>query len=261
MRILITGASRGIGKAIATTFAKRYADQAQITLLARSLDQPSHSQLEGTLKEVVGRLKNYGSRAIPLQVDLKDPNQVISGVQEAIDSMKGLDVLINNASVLYLDPTIKQMDLLYRINTQATLLSMHTAKDALEKSTGSIVTISPPINLGQLEWISRHPEYTISKYSMTLATVGQASDKVRSNCIWPRYTIATPATKRLEKMGWEKAFSEGRPPNDFAEAVVNLAVSNKNSGTYYDDQVMELPKTLAPIDIFAKPYDRHLLKE
>ena len=173
-------------------------------------------------------VNTYGARPLPIGVDIKYPKDLVDSVNKVIDKMGGLDILINNASVLYLNPTIKQMNLLYNVNTQASLLTMKTANEALTENKGSIVTLSPPINLAKLEWISSHPEYTISKYSMTLATLGNASNNIRANCIWPRYTIATSATKRLEIMGYKGAFSDGRSSKYFAWAVAELAVSNKN---------------------------------
>ena len=172
--------------------------------------------------------------------------------------MGGLDILINNASVLYLNPTIKQMNLLYTVNTQASILTMKTVQQALTESKGSIVTLSPPINLAKLDWISCHPEYTISKYSMTLATLGNANNTVRANCIWPRYTIAKSATKTLEKIDYNRAFSEGRSVKDFASAVVALSLSNKNAETLYDDEILDLSQTQAPLQKFAYVCEKYL---
>ena len=258
MKILITGASRGIGAAIAKTFAQKYSENAQIALLGRSLKEPSHPDTPGTLMDTVNMVNIYGSRPLPIGVDIQYPKDVVDSVNKVIDKMGGLDILINNASVLYLNPTIKQMNLLYNVNTQASLLTMKTAHEALTESNGSIVTVSPPINLAKLDWISSHPEYTISKYSMTLATLGNATNNIHANCIWPRYTIATSATKRLETMGYDGAFSNGRSTKDFAWAVTELAVSNKNAETLYDDEIIDLPKTQAPLDIFSNHCIKHL---
>ena len=152
------------------------------------------------------------------------------------------------------------MNLMHKVNTMATLIAMKTSIPALNVSKGSIVTISPPIHLANLDWISNHPEYTISKYSMTLATLGIASNNIRSNCIWPRYTIATSATKRLEDEGYIGAFTDGRVPAEFAFAVHDLAISKLNAQTVYDDEIIELPDTDAPLDVFAKACTRHLCK-
>lgn len=258
MKILITGASRGIGATIAKTFAQKYKEKAEIALLDSSLKQSSCSNTSKTIIDALNLLKTYRTKSIiPIEVDVQDPNDLVVSVNKAITKMGGLDILINNTSVLYLNPTIKEMNLLYTINTQASILTMKIARDALTESKGSIVTISPPINLAKLDLISPHPEYTISKYSMTLATLGNASNKIRANCIWPRYVISTKNPKLKDSIG---NFSNGRLAKDFALAVVELAKSTKNAQTLYDDEIIELLPIQAPIDRFAHPSTKHLKK-
>ena len=208
--------------------------------------------------ETTKKVESYGASAIPLAVDLQETDKLKESIQAAIKEMNGLDILINNASALYTQPTIKQMDLMYKVNTRATLLAIKECKNELEKNKGTIITISPPIRLGKLDWISNHPEYTISKYAMSLATLAYASDNIRANCIWPRYTIATSATKKLENEGFKNAFSKGRPTDDFADAVHELAISDLNAQTIYDDDITTLPVTNAPLDVFAEKCTKHL---
>ena len=176
--------------------------------------------------------------------------------------MKGLDILINNASVLYLSKSvnIKQLELMNNINTKSTLLGIETCKSALEASSGSIVTLSPPIHLANLDWISKYPAYTISKYSMTLATLGAASNKVRANCLWPRHTVSTSATKRLEREGHENVYTRGRSVVDVARAICELSTSQRNAQTVYDDDIVQLPATNAPLDMFAHENTKFMRK-
>lgn len=256
MRVIITGGSRGIGAAIARTFAKKHGSDAIISVIGRSLTRPSHSSLKGTLLDTVRDVEELGGCGLSFQADMKCADEVTTAVRSAIHSMGGVDVLINNASVLYLSRVTpaKRADLMYQVNTRATLLATQASRKALSQSdVGSVVTLSPPIRTGQLGWISDHPAYTISKYSMTLAALGAASDSVRSNCIWPRYTVATSATRRLEvEMGVEGAFSRGRCALEFADAVHALAVSeNHNACTLFDDEVMPMTQCNAPLDLFA----------
>lgn len=260
MRVLITGGSRGIGAAIAARYAAIYAQKATIAVLGRSLTEASHPKTPGTLLKTVEQIEAFGAKGIPFRVDMRDNASLSAVVEEALVAMDGLDILINNASALHLSrtPTIKQLDLLNSVNTKSTLVAIDRCKPSLETSRGAIVTLSPPLHLGNLDWISKHPAYTISKYSMTLATLGAASDRVRANTLWPRHTVATCATKRLEKEGYKNVHAHGRPVGDVARAVCELSVSHWNAQTLYDDDVLDLPSTNAPLDMFARVSTKHL---
>ena len=261
MRILITGGSRGIGAAIAAKYASIFTHKAVITVLGRSMNKPSHTKTPGTLLETVERVESFGAKGVAVKVDMQNYESVSSSLKTAIDGMGGLDILVNNASALYASQTLskKQMDLLHNVNARATLLAIELCKPALQKSRrGSIVTISPPLRLGRLDWITRHPAYTISKYSMTLATLGAASETVHANCLWPRHTVATSATKRLEEQGFEGAYTRGRSVTDVARAVCELSLLNLNAQTVYDDEVVDLATTEAPLDMFARECTKRL---
>lgn len=258
MRVLVTGASRGIGAAVARAFAQKHGADATIAVLGRSLSEPSHGALSGTLLETMRAVESFGAGAIPLQANLRCAEETVDAVRSALRSLGGLDVLVNNASALDLQGrTIRQMDLVHQVNARATLLMNTECRGALEESSGSVVTMSPPIRLGRLEWISPHPAYTVSKYSMTLSTLAFASERVRANCLWPRYTVATSATRRLERLGAPGApHAEGRPAEDVALAVYALATSTAwNAQTLFDDDVIQLPPTRAPLDLFATDED------
>lgn len=264
VRVLITGGSRGIGAAVARVFAREWKKDAIVTVTGRSLSAPSHSSLQGTILDTVRDVESFGGCGIALEADLRCADEVVDVAQRAIDAMGGLDVLVNNASVLYLDRAMspKRMDLLHAVNTRATILFNQTCRAALEDSHGSIVTLSPPVRLTPLDWISSHPTYTISKYSMTMATLAFASSRVRANCLWPRYTVATSATRRLEEvMGVEGAYTNGRDPDDVARAVHDIAMSTQhNAQSLYDDEAVDLPSPPigAPLDLFATEDSRHL---
>jgi NAD(P)-dependent dehydrogenase (short-subunit alcohol dehydrogenase family) len=226
--------------------------------------------LDGTLLDVARgiRERTPHASAVPFRVDLADGDAARDAVREAVHCLGGeLDVLVNNASALWLGkgPTsVKKLDLVHNVNARATLVCLQEAREALRRSPlpggGSVVTLSPPIRLGRLDWISAHPAYTLSKYGMTLATLGEACvGQLRANCLWPRHTVATAATLRLERERvLPGAYSRGRSPDLVAQAVVRLALDPGmgNGRTVYDDQVLPglfpVP-TDAPLDVFAEP--------
>ena len=253
MRVLITGASRGIGAAVARSFAK-HCPGALIALVGRSSQRPSHPGLCGTLQETADDVTRLGATPLIVQADVGDGHEWIRTLQNTLHVMGGLDVLINNASALSLErhEKLKRMDLIHNVNTRATSIAIQECTEALESSRGSIVTMSPPIRLGRLDWIAPHPTYTISKYAMSLATLGSASPLVRANCLWPRRMVATAATKRLESV-IPGAFTKGRSADDVAECVYTLAVDMQcNAQCLLDDEVLPLDDARnAPLDAFV----------
>lgn len=241
LRVLITGASRGIGAAVARRFAN---ENAHIALLARSSDRPAHSNLSGTLLEVAQDVEARGGSAWVFGMDMwDDPKLIRRQVHNAIGVLGGLDVLINNASALDVscEPTAIKTSLVMDVNAKGTLSVCLECAPALRESVGSMVTLSPPIDLSRPDWIAAHPHYTISKYAMTMATLGFASDGIRANCVWPRHTIATAATKRLETMGaLPHAYTKGRDPKTLANIVYALATQPHLSGhAMLDDEVAD----------------------
>ena len=265
VRVLVTGASRGIGAAISRAFARNGKTDAIIAVTARSLSEPSHADLQGTLTQTVRDIESYGACGIPLPADLRSSDEVVTMTKKAIATMGGVDVVVNNASALYLDRDLapKRMDILHAINARATLLINQTCSRALKESRGSIISMSPSVHLASHEWLAAHPAYTMSKYAMTMATLAFASNEIRANCLWPRYTVSTSATKRVEKAyGMYGAYNNSRSPEDVADAVYALACSTRyNRQTLYDDEIVALPTPPnAVLDLFAKEDVRSLCK-
>lgn len=146
MRVIVTGASRGIGAAIACKFAEKYGSAASIVLMGRSLSEPSHNTLTGTLMDTANAVEKLGARAIPIQVNLADGESVMNAFSQS-RSMLGdnLNVLVNNASALDVGQviSIKRADLLYKVNARSTLLMNTLCNDALARERGTIVTLYP----------------------------------------------------------------------------------------------------------------------
>ena len=260
MRVLITGPSRGLGHAIALNLARTHREQASFALLSRSLTRPSHPSLDGNLLQLRRELiRDCGATAHAFEADLRDPVATHETVKQAIEALGGgLDLLVNNASALDLShsPSPKRTSLVIDVNARGTLAVAHAAERALRSADGAMITLSPPIDLGRADFIGDHPHYTISKYAMTMVTLGFASRGVRAASLWPRQTAATAATARLETMV-PGAFSKGRNPDDVAEAVRLLAAElqegRRIGEAVFDDEVnLNMPHVDAPLDLFVQ---------
>jgi citronellol/citronellal dehydrogenase len=256
MRVLVTGASRGIGRAVAAAFARHHGPDLVVGLLARSHRAPVHAQLEGSLAETARAVENHGGTAIALPTDLRDVGELRRSIRTFLDAAGGLDVLVNNASALATKETDKQADLVHEVNARGTRVCLDACRDALLQSpAGSVVTVAPPIRLGRLEWIRDYGvAYTLSKYSMTLATLAEARADLRANCLWPRRTVSSAATARLEDAGiLPGAFTRGRDPREVAEAIYALAVEKTeyNAECLLDEDVLPLSPSTAPLDAYV----------
>jgi citronellol/citronellal dehydrogenase len=196
--IFITGGSRGIGRAIALKCAKAGAN---IVIAAKSSDP--HPTLKGTIHSVAAEVEAHGGKALALQLDVRDEAAVNAAIETAAQHFGGIDGLINNASALKLKPTArtaaKDYDLMQSINARGVFLSVKACMPYLTKAENAhVITMSPPLNLNP-KWLGACPTYMLSKYGMTLLTLGFAEeykdDNVRCNTLWPQTLIATDAVK------------------------------------------------------------------
>lgn len=194
--IFITGASRGIGREIALRFAK---DGAKIVIAAKSAEP--NPKLEGTIYTVAEEIEQLGGRALPLMVDVRDEAMVAEAVNQAVTQFGGIDVLINNASAINLGTTeeiaMKRFDLIFSVNVRATFMCSKLCIPHLKKSSNPhILTLSPPLNMNP-KWFKKHVAYTMSKYGMSMCTLGMAEefkkDGIAVNSLWPKTLIATAA--------------------------------------------------------------------
>jgi citronellol/citronellal dehydrogenase len=221
--IVMSGGSRGIGLAILLAAAKAGANA---VLLAKT-DQPD-PRLPGTVHTAVEEIEAAGGRAVAVVGDVRQEDDVQRAVSSAVEHFGGVDVVVNNASALNLTGTLeltpKRYDLMQQINAKGTFqLTRAALPHLLESQDPQILTLGPPINL-KPEWLGRFPSYALSKYGMTLLTLGFAAEfadrGVRANCLWPQTTISTAAVQNL--LGGEEASRRARSPEIMGDAAVAL---------------------------------------
>jgi len=240
--MFISGASRGIGLAIALRAAR---DGANIALVAKT-DEP-HPALPGTIHTAAAAIDEAGGRALPIVGDIRDDDDVFSAVERTVAEFGGIDICVNNASAINLSGTLdlpmKRYDLMVDVNTRGTFLVTKACLPHLKTSdNGHVLTLSPPINLAA-HWLGNHPAYTLSKYGMTLLTLGFAaefaSSGVAANCLWPRTIIATAAIQNL--LGGDQAMARARIPEVMADAAHHVLVqeaSGYSGRCLIDDEVL-----------------------
>ncbi len=221
--IVMSGGSRGIGLAILLAAARQGANA---VILAKT-DQPDE-RLPGTVHTAVSEIEEAGGQAVAVVGDVREEADVERAAATAAESFGGVDIVINNASALNTkgtaDVPAKRYDLMQSINSRGTYLLTRACLPHLEKSSdGQILTLSPPINLDPA-WLGKFPAYMLSKYGMSLLTLGFAAEfagsGIRANCLWPQTTIATAAVVNL--LGGEEAASKARSPEIMADAAVAL---------------------------------------
>lgn len=238
----ITGASRGIGRAIAIALAK---EGANIVVAAKStIENP---KLGGTIFSVAKEIEELGAKALAVACDIRFEDQVQAAVDQAVATLGGIDILINNASAINLTNTEatvpKRFDLMFDINVRGTFFVSRACIPHLKKGTNPhIINLSPPINLDP-KWFGNHTAYTMSKYNMSMIALGLSEElkkyHIAANTLWPRTTIATAAVQNL--LGGEILMKMSRTPEILSDAV--LLILQKNSATctgnfFIDEQVL-----------------------
>ncbi len=217
---IITGATRGIGKAIALKLA---ADGANIVIAAKSVEE--NPKLGGTIFSAAKEIEEAGGKALPLQCDIRFEDQIQQVVDKTVETFGGIDILVNNASAISLNTTelteAKRFDLMQSINVRGTFLVTKACIPFLRKSSNPhILTLSPPINLDP-KWFEKHVAYTVTKYTMSMFTLGWAKelakDRIAANALWPRTTIDTAAVRNL--LGGQMLANMSRTPDILADAA------------------------------------------
>lgn len=241
--VFITGASRGIGKAIALRLAR---EGAHIVIAAKSIEE--NPKLGGTIFSAAKEIEDAGGKALPVQCDIRFEDQIKNAVEKAMNAFGGIDILINNASAISLTSTeqteSKAFGLMHDINVKGTFFMSKACIPYLKKGTNAhILNLSPPINLEQ-KWLTNHLAYTMSKYNMTMIALGLSGElkkfNIAANTLWPRTTIATAAVRNL--LGGNALINMSRTPEIVADAayyILQRPSSECTGNSFIDEQVLE----------------------
>jgi citronellol/citronellal dehydrogenase len=235
----ITGASRGIGRAIALRLAR---EGVNIVIAAKSTEE--NPKLGGTIFSVAEEVAALGSKALPVACDIRHEDQVMAAVAQAVVAFGGIDILINNASAISLTPTeqteAKRYDLMHDINVRGTFFVSKCCIPYLKKGINPhILNLSPPINMDK-KWFAGHLAYTMSKYNMSMIAYGLSEElkkyKIAANTLWPRTTIATAAVQNL--LGGEALMKMSRTPEIIADSVYHILTkpSDQCTGNFFIDE-------------------------
>ena len=240
--LFITGASRGIGRAIALRAAS---DGANIAICAKTVEP--HPKLQGTIHTVAAEIANSGGNFLPIRLDVRDEENILAAVKQCADHFGGIDICINNASAISLTSTtetpVKRFDLMFGCNVRGTYLVSQACIPHLRNSAAAgrnphILNLSPPLSMNP-GWFEHHVAYTMSKYGMSMCTLGMAAEFKKSgiavNSLWPRTTIATAA---VEFNFPEDVLNASRTTDIMADAahVILTSDSRANTGNFYLDE-------------------------
>jgi citronellol/citronellal dehydrogenase len=240
--LFITGASRGIGLAIALRAAR---DGANIAIAAKTAEP--HPKLPGTIYTAAREIEQAGGRALPLAVDVRDETALLAAVRQCAEHFGGIDICINNASAINLASILqidmRRYDLIQQINTRGTFLTSRACLPYLQKSANPhILTLSPPLDL-RPKWFAGHLAYSLSKYGMSLCMLGLAEEYraagIACNALWPRTTIATAAVEFA--LGGVEMMRRSRKPDIVADAayvILNRSARECTGQFFIDDSVL-----------------------
>ncbi len=262
--VFITGASRGIGKAIALRLAK---EGANIVIAAKTTEP--HPKLEGTIYTAAEEIERLGVKALPLFCDIRNEEQIEAAVNKAIEAFGGIDILINNASAISLTPTEqtepKRFDLMMDIEVRGTFFMCRSCIPYLKKSENAhILNLSPPINLNP-KWFAQHLAYTISKYGMSMIVLGLAEElkryKIAANALWPKTTIATAAVQNL--LGGDALTQMSRTPEIVADAAFHILKqsSTECKGNFFIDEEVLKKEGISDFEKYAVNLQQNLMTD
>ncbi|AFM18439.1 dehydrogenase of unknown specificity, short-chain alcohol dehydrogenase like protein [Mycolicibacterium chubuense NBB4] len=240
--VVVSGGSRGIGLAIALAAARRGAN---VVLLAKTAEP--HPKLPGTVHTAVAEVEAAGGKGAAVVGDVRKEEDVARAVDTAVDRFGGVDIVVNNASAIATEPTehlaVKKFDLMMDINVRGTFLLTKAALPHLRRSASAhVLTLAPPLNMNP-HWLGAHPSYTLSKYGMTLLSLGWAGEYAEANigfsCLWPETYIATSAVTNLaDGDALAKASRSPDIMGDAAAAILARPAADVNGRCYIDSDVL-----------------------
>jgi citronellol/citronellal dehydrogenase len=251
--LFVTGASRGIGREIALRAAR---DGANVVVAAKTATP--HPKLLGTIHTVAAEVEAAGGKALAIALDVRDEAAIAAAVEAASLAFGGIDVLVNNASAISLTPTLqtpaRRFDLMMGVNVRATFLCSQACIPHLRKSGNPhILNLAPPLSM-KAKWFAPHVAYTISKYGMSLCTLGMAeelkADGIAVNSLWPATTIATAA---VEFNFPPEILAASRHPAIMADAAhaILTGPSRSTTGNFYLDEAVLRATGLTDFDRYA----------
>jgi citronellol/citronellal dehydrogenase len=239
--LFITGASRGIGKAIGIRAAR---DGANVVIAAKS--KVPNPKLPGTIDSAAQEMEQAGGKALAIQCDIRDDEEVQRAVAQAVERFGGIDILVNNASAIHLADTantpMKRFDLMHGVNARGTFLCTQTCLPQLAKAQNPhVLVLSPPLSM-RPRWFAPHVAYTMAKYGMSMCVLGMAEELkdrgIAVNALWPRTVIATAA---LNLLGGEDTAKHGRTVEivaDAAHAILTRPARTCTGNFFIDEDVL-----------------------
>jgi len=262
--VFITGASRGIGKAMGVRFAQ---DGANVVVAAKTTEP--HPRLPGTIFTAAQEMEDAGGQALAVKVDIRDEANVQSAIDQTIERFGGIDILINNASAISLTDTLstpmKRYDLMHQINIRGTFMTSKLAlPHLLEADNPHILNISPPLNMEE-RWFAPHVAYTMAKFGMSMCVLGMAGEfrerGVAVNALWPRTAVATAAISNV--LGDESSMGFCRKPEIMADAAYAIVTKNakETTGNFFIDDDVLRAEGVEDFDVYAVDPTKELMPD
>ena len=252
--LFITGSTRGIGKAIALRAAK---DGANIAVLGKTAKP--HPKLPGTVFTAAEEIEAAGGKALPCVTDVRFEDQIAAAVERTVEAFGRIDILVNNASAIFLagtaDTPVKRYDLMHSVNVRATFMASQLCLPHLTKAANPhILNLSPPLNM-EAKWFAPHVAYTMSKFGMSMCVLGMAEEfreqGVAVNALWPKTVIATAAVRNL--LGGDDMIRQSREPTIVADAARAILTrpSRECTGNFFVDEDVLAEEGITELERYA----------